>query len=294
MSEALTYKIDTFEGPLDLLLSLIAKNKMEIADIRITVIFEQYMAYLDRMKQMDMEIAGEFIVMASELMLIKSRMLLPKPEDPDAEDPRARLAAALLAYRQAKEAAAYLESQYACFSARYVKDEDEIPVDNGDISQHDIQLLQKALARLFSKKDKEAPPPMTGINPIIKKTVVPVSDKIRDVSRRLSMNGTTPFLSLFAEAQSKSEIVALFMAVLSLIKDGYVLLEKRLAAASEEEDALWDSVEDYRYEFYCTLNPEQAVPEDYAGLFEETGGGNPSSDETTERQLSDGQKGDTE
>ena len=193
MSEALTYKIDTFEGPLDLLLSLIAKNKMEIADIRITVIFEQYMAYLDRMKQMDMEIAGEFIVMASELMLIKSRMLLPKPEDPDAEDPRARLAAALLAYRQAKEAAAYLEGQYAYYSARYTKDEDEVPVDSGYISQHDIQLLQKALARLFSRKDKEAPPPMTGINPIIKKTVVPVSDKIRDVSHRLTVGGTTSF-----------------------------------------------------------------------------------------------------
>ncbi len=290
MSEALTYKIDTFEGPLDLLLSLIAKNKMEIADIRITVIFEQYMAYLDRMKQMDMEIAGEFIVMASELMLIKSRMLLPKPEDPDAEDPRARLAAALLAYRQAKEAAAYLEGQYACFSARYTKDEDEVPADTGYVSQHDIQLLQKALARLFSRKDKESPPPMTGINPIIKKTVVPVSDKIRDVAHRLTVGGTTPFLTLFADARSKSEIVAMFMAVLSLIKDGYVLLEKRLASASaEEEDTLWEGVEDYRYEFYCTLNPDQAVPEDYAGFYDED-----SVTDTETAEYHDSEKGDTE
>ena len=289
MSEALTYKIDTFEGPLDLLLSLIAKNKMEIADIRITVIFEQYMAYLDRMKQMDMEIAGEFIVMASELMLIKSRMLLPKPEDPDAEDPRARLAAALLAYRQAKEAAAYLEGQYAYFSARYTKDEDEIPADSGDVAQHDIQLLQRALARLFSKKDKEAPPPMTGINPIIKKTVVPVSDKIREVSGRLSLGGTMPFLALFERAESKSEIVALFMAVLSLIKDGYVLLEKRLSAISEEDEPLWDSVEAYHYEFYCTINPEQPVPEDYAGLYDD---GFVSPTESDEHH--DNQEGDAE
>ena len=113
MSDTLTYKIDTFEGPLDLLLTLIAKNKMEIADIQITVIFEQYMAHLDRMKHTDMEIAGEFIVMASELMLIKSRMLLPKPEGIEEEDPRARLEAALLAYRQAKESAAYVVGQYA-------------------------------------------------------------------------------------------------------------------------------------------------------------------------------------
>lgn len=289
MSEALTYKIDTFEGPLDLLLSLIAKNKMEIADIRITVIFEQYMAYLDRMKQMDMEIAGEFIVMASELMLIKSRMLLPKAEDPEAEDPRARLAAALLAYRQAKEAAEYLEAQYSYFSARYTKDEDEIPADTGDIAQHDIQLLQRALARLFSKKDKEAPPPMTGINPIIKKTVVPVSDKIREVSGRLSKSGTTPFLSLFERAETKSEIVALFMAVLSLIKDGYVLLEKRLSVMTEEDTALWDGVEEYRYEFYCTLNPEQPVPEDYAGLYDD---GFASPEESDEHH--DSQEGDAE
>ena len=289
MSEALTYKIDTFEGPLDLLLSLISKNKMEIADIRITVIFEQYMAYLDRMKQMDMEIAGEFIVMASELMLIKSRMLLPKSEDPNAEDPRARLAAALLAYRQAKEAAAYLETQYSYYSARYVKDEDEVPVDSGDIAQHDIQLLQKALARLFSKKDTEAPPPMTRIDPIIKKSVVPVSGKIREVAHRLTVDGTTPFLSLFEKAESKSEIVALFMAVLSLVKDGYVLLEKRLAAAVPEDEAqLWDNVDDYRYEFFCTLNPEQAVPEDYAGLYDDDGVTGTVSDENN-----DSQKGDT-
>ena len=285
MSEALTYKIDTFEGPLDLLLTLISKNKMEIADIRITVIFEQYMAYLDRMKQMDMEIAGEFIVMASELMLIKSRILLPKAEDPDAEDPRARLAAALLAYRQAKEAAAYLEAQYSYFSARYVKDEDEVPVDSGDIAQHDIQLLQKALARLFSKKDTEAPPAMTGINPIIKKTVVPVSEKIREVSHRLSTGGTMPFLSLFDRAETKSEIVALFMAVLSLVKDGYILLEKRLAAAVPEDEAeLWDNVEDYRYEFFCSINPEQAIPEEYAGLYDEDGVTGNTSGEQSDSQ----------
>ena len=87
MSETLTYKLQTdmqtFEGPLDRLLHLIAKNKMDILQIQITVIFAQYMQYLDQMRQMNMEIAGEFIVMASELMYIKSRMLLPRPEEVD-------------------------------------------------------------------------------------------------------------------------------------------------------------------------------------------------------------------
>ena len=271
MSDTLTYKIDTFEGPLDLLLTLIAKNKMEIADIQITVIFEQYMAHLDRMKHTDMEIAGEFIVMASELMLIKSRMLLPKPEGIEEEDPRARLAAALLAYRQAKEAAAYLEGQYAYYSARWTKDEDEVPADSGDIAPHDIALLQRALARLFSKKDTEAPPPMTGINPIIKKTIVPVSDKITEVTSRLTRGGTQPFLSLFDSVSSKSEIVALFIAVLSLVKDGYVLLEKRFSAQKQDGEYP-EELDEYGCEFFCTLNPENAVPEDYAGLYDDVPG----------------------
>lgn len=281
MSEALTYKTDTFEGPLDLLLSLIAKNKMEIADIRIAVIFEQYMAYLDRMKRMDMEIAGEFIVMASELMLIKSKMLLPKPEDPEEEDPRARLAAALLAYRRAKEAALYLEQQYSYYSARYVKDEDEVPADSGDIKPHDIALLQRALARLFSKKDTEAPPPMTNIQPIIKKRIVPVSEKIGTVIRCLTDRGVVPFLSLFDGAESKSEIVALFLAVLSLVKDGYVLLDKRLSSAVPEasDGTEYDEMDDFRYEFFCVLNPDTVVPEDYAGMYDDM----PDSEDIPER-----------
>ena len=84
--EQLVFKTEVFEGPLELLLALIAKNKMDILDIKISLIFDQYMEYVDLMKQMDMEVAGEFITMAAELMYIKSRMLLPKKEEE--EDPR--------------------------------------------------------------------------------------------------------------------------------------------------------------------------------------------------------------
>ncbi len=261
MTEILTYKIDTFEGPLDLLLTLIAKNKMEIADIKIAVILEQYMAYLERMKCMDMEIAGEFIVMASELMLIKSRMLLPKAEDPDEEDPRARLAAALLAYRQAKEASQYLEEQYSHYGSRYVKDEDEVPADTKAVAPHDVLLLQKALIRLFSKKDQEAPAPMTNIAPIIKKKIVPVSEKIRDVVNTLSLGGSVAFEVLFGSAQSKSEIVAIFVALLALVKDGYVLLHGGEPLLSEEDAS--DPIYDDSRVLYCSLNPENTVPDNY-------------------------------
>lgn len=152
----LTYKMESFEGPLDLLLDLIHKNKMDILDIQISVIFEQYMAHLERMRQMDMEIAGEFIVMASELMLIKSNMLLPREEETE-EDPRARLAQALLAYQQAKAAADYLAEQYGLFGGRMTKDTDEIPADT-QLENQDVRLLERTLMRLLRKKERDLTP----------------------------------------------------------------------------------------------------------------------------------------
>ena len=93
--ESVTYRLDQFEGPLDLLLTLIQKNKVSITDIPISIICDQYMEYITEAQSLDMDVASEFIVMASELMLIKSKMLLPRPEEEEA-DPRAELTDALL------------------------------------------------------------------------------------------------------------------------------------------------------------------------------------------------------
>ena len=123
--DALSYRLEIFEGPLDLLLSLIQKNKMSIDDIKINIICEQYLEYIEEAQKLDMELASEFIVMASELMLIKSKLLLPKVEEEE-EDPRAALADALLKYQQAKEAAKKMALLYPRFSGRLEKDTDEI------------------------------------------------------------------------------------------------------------------------------------------------------------------------
>ena len=125
--EQLVFKMEVFEGPLDLLLSLIAKHKMDIRDIQIAIIFDQYMEYVEEMKRMDMEIAGEFITMASELMYIKSRMLLPKQE----EDPREELVRVLMEYKTAKEVAKWLSEREDDFAGRFEKDTDEIKPDRG-------------------------------------------------------------------------------------------------------------------------------------------------------------------
>jgi len=132
MIEQLTYRLDQFEGPLDLLLTLISKNKVSITDIPIAIICDQYMEYIEQAQKMDLDIASEFIVMASELMLIKSKMILPHEEGTE-NDPRREIADALLLYQQAKLAAKELKPLYDEFSTRYVKDTDEVPPETIDL-----------------------------------------------------------------------------------------------------------------------------------------------------------------
>lgn len=224
--EQLVFKIEVYEGPLDLLLSLIAKHKMDIRDIKIALIFEQYMAYVDTMKRMDMEIAGEFITMASELMLIKSKMLLPKQE----KDPREDLVRVLMEYKAAKDAALWLSEREKDFSGRFEKDTDEVKAEKGTLSDQDVTLLTRALERLLfrmgQKKEEEVTAPIDKINPIIKRPIVPVSTKIISVLRFLHKKGSAHFDMLFESAESRSEIVAIFYATLELLKAGRVTLKK--------------------------------------------------------------------
>lgn len=224
--EQLVFKIEVYEGPLDLLLSLIAKHKMDIRDIKIALIFEQYMAYVDTMKRMDMEIAGEFITMASELMLIKSKMLLPKQE----KDPREDLVRVLMEYKAAKDAALWLSEREKDFSGRFEKDTDEVKAEKGTLSDQDVTLLTRALERLLfrmgQKKEEEVIAPIDKINPIIKRPIVPVSTKIISVLRFLHKKGSAHFDMLFESAESRSEIVAIFYATLELLKAGRVTLKK--------------------------------------------------------------------
>ena len=224
--EQLVFKIEVYEGPLDLLLSLIAKHKMDIRDIKIALIFEQYMAYVDTMKRMDMEVAGEFITMASELMLIKSKMLLPKQE----KDPREDLVRVLMEYKAAKDAALWLSEREKDFSGRFEKDTDEVKAEKGTLSDQDVTLLTRALERLLfrmgQKKEEEVTAPIDKINPIIKRPIVPVSTKIISVLRFLHKKGSAHFDMLFESAESRSEIVAILYGTREFLKAGRVTLKK--------------------------------------------------------------------
>ena len=220
--EQLTYKLEIYEGPLDLLLDLIDKNKIDIMDIPISIICDQYMQYIEQARAMDLELAGEFIVMASELLYIKSKMLLPRTE-PDEEDPRASLAEALLIYKQAKEAAELLAPMYSSYSGRMEKEEDEIKVPNELPTDLSPDLLKKALNIVSVRLREIEAAHSRNLSPLVKGTVVPVSEKIHEIVHHLKKKPAS-LLSVMRTASSRSALIATFMALLELIKERTILL----------------------------------------------------------------------
>lgn len=231
MSEdaVLTYRLDEFEGPLDLLLTLIDKNKVDIADIPIAEIFAQYMEYIEEAKKMDLEVACEFIVMASTLMVIKSKMLLPR--DPEKEsDPRLELVNALLIYQKAKEDAETLRPRYSEYSGRLAKDNEEIPAEKGFPLGLDADLLTKALTVMVNRLKQSNEVPVTMINPLIKRRVVSVEEQIGGIVEKLSLHSEASFFFLLKDAADRSELLAAFMGILELIK-----IRRILFCESDEE-----------------------------------------------------------
>ena len=225
MIDQLTYRIDQFEGPLDLLLALIQKNKVSITDIPIVMICDQYMEYIMEAEKMDLEIASEFIVMASELMLIKSKMLLPHEEGTE-NDPRREIQNAVLLHLRAKQAALEMRPLYDEYSGRYVKGTDDVPPEKGLPLDLDTELLTKALNTVLRRiKVAEAMrKPTELVNPLIKRKVVSVEEKIEEICAILEENDEASLFFLLKDADSRPELVARFMGVLELIKIRRILI----------------------------------------------------------------------
>lgn len=219
--ESPRYKLEIFEGPLDLLLSLIAKNKINIYDIPISVILEQYMEYIHQMELFNMEIASSFIVMASRLMLIKSRLLLPVQNE-DEEDPRQELVDMLLEYQRAKKTADVLHDREFTYYGRYEKPSEEIGIDPEYKLTHDVEILREALLRALARAEEEDVGAMEmeqNIERHLRATnQVSVSEKISHVLRKLEKKQKARLDSFFDEVKSRDEVVATFLALLELIK----------------------------------------------------------------------------
>ena len=225
MIETISYRLDQFEGPLDLLLTLIKKNKVNITDIPIALICDQYVEYIENAQKMDLEVASEFIVMASELMLIKSRMLLPHEEGTE-NDPRREIADALRLYQQAKWAAKELAPMYAEFGGRFVKGTDDVPPEKGLPLNLETDMLIKALNAVMRRMKiaMAERKPADLVNPLIKHHVVSVEEKIEEICMMLADKDEASLYDILSVSPDRADLVARFMGVLELIKIGRILI----------------------------------------------------------------------
>ena len=226
-TETLSYKFDVFEGPLDLLLNLIAKNKLNIYDIPIAELLEQYMAQIHEMQAADMDVASEFLEMAARLVHIKSVSLLPKKEEEAAL--KQELTGQLLEYQQCKEAAMRLRERFSLDGI--VRAQADIPADLTYKRHHKPQeLLSAYLSMLGKKKPPEPQKPEDTISKLITRRVISVASQIVFVLRSLWKKRHVSLKELFRGKNDPSERVAAFLAVLELVKD------KRLRVDGDGED----------------------------------------------------------
>ncbi|MGV8059292.1 MAG: segregation and condensation protein A [Smithellaceae bacterium] len=214
-------KLDIFEGPLDLLLYLIKKNEIDIYNIPVALITEQYLQYLKIIKSLNLDLAGEYLVMASTLIHIKSKMLLPVPDEPSddetEEDPRAELVKQLLEYKTFKEAATALEARpllerdVFTRSAPIDDDIEKLTEDEDELIEVNIFELIEAFHRLVSRIDKKE---LLEID--LEK--LSITDIINDVMEQLTREKNLTFEELLGERIDRRRIIYTFLAVLELIK----------------------------------------------------------------------------
>lgn len=240
----ITFHLEKFDGPLDLLLSLISKNKVSIIDIPIAQILEQYLEYLEKMKRFDMHISADFVAMAAQLTYIKSKMLLPRYDDEE-EDPRESLVEALLEYQRVKQAGERLGQMGEAGRDIFTK-APEAP--HGSKSKAfegnvDLSALVKAVRSIIERSERAMPPRLSKFSGIVGREKVSVNDKIAEISRLFITNAKLSLTQLVMSAKSRSDIVAVFLAVLELAKahkieiseenDDYTLTLSPLSTGSE-------------------------------------------------------------
>lgn len=220
-AEKISYKLDVFEGPLDLLLHLIEKNKLNIYDICIADLLEQYMEQINLMQEQDLDVAGEFLAMASHLVQIKSAMLLPKYEE--AEEMRKELSGQLIEYRKCKRMAAILAANISFDS--YCREPAKIKADMTYQRSHEPTYLVGAYLAAVGRGKAKIPPPKEAFSGIVARRMVSVSSKIYGVIRQLRDGRSRSYRSMFDTVTDKSELVATFLAILELIKGKRVRVE---------------------------------------------------------------------
>lgn len=220
-SAAYRVRIDLFEGPLDLLLHLIKKNEVDVANIPVAAITEQYLAYIDMLRELNLDVAGEYLVMAATLTLVKSRLLLPSPAGDDEEeaDPRADLVRQLLEYQRYREAAQHLGEAPLLGRDVFTREQSADGVEQLDDGKANVRATMWELLEAFQRVLKRAEP-----DPVHEVEAEPVSlrDCVQRVLRVLSVARSVTFDSLFDERSTRGQIIVTFLALLELMKIGAV------------------------------------------------------------------------
>src|ERR671915_120757 len=211
-------RLDNFEGPLDLLLHLIKKHELDIYDIPIALITQQYLDYIDVMQELNLDVAGEFLVMAATLIHIKSRTLLPRPdpaqEEPE-EDPREALVRRLLEHQKFKAAAELLHERETLRSAQWTRADGPIAEIAGEAPEPEIEVDLFSLITAFRavvERAKQRP------KIYLPGEQIPIEDRIEQLLGKLSETEACGFEDLFADMQSRSGMIVTFLAILEMIR----------------------------------------------------------------------------
>ena len=240
-------ELQDFEGPLDLILYLLGKNQIEIQDIPIALILDQYLDYLERRQQMDLEVASAFITMAAHLMYIKTRMLLSLED----EEAQGEVEALIQSLEERRSSETYQKVKAVAEKlgpmgefGRNIMTKNPEPVERGKvfIYHHQPEDLIRAFQAIGERSERLAPPPISNFREIVRREPYSVTDKAREIVGRLKRGGITRFLLLFRGSRSRSEVVATFLAVLELCRAHILHL------AGSQQD--------------CTVRQEREMPDD--------------------------------
>lgn len=231
LSKACTIKIQNFEGPFDLLFHLFEKNQINIYDIPINEITDQYMDYLAAMQELDLEITSEFLVMAATLLHIKSRMLLPEKKEKLEEevDPREELVMKLVQYKKYKEFSLVLKEREMQWSKVYCKFPEIIPAAPRDeILELVPEELKNVMQGLIERNKNRYNKDTSGMTQILQREKVSLKAKMREIIKALYNKASILFSELFSlKSKSRAEVVTGFLAILELSKHNKLRLEQK-------------------------------------------------------------------
>ena len=223
--EKLTFTLDNFEGPLDLLLHLIRENKLNILDIQISALLDQYLEYLERVREQDLEVAVEFVEMASRLVRIKTNLMLPRTTE-EAEESLGALTAELIEYSLCKELAELLKNRSDGMKSR-VREPLTLPAAKKTYENiHDPSELSYAYFAATRRGKNKMPPPKDAFAGIVKRPFVSVMSRAVVLMKDLMRRGKLPLATVYAEANGRSQLVATFLAVLELVKTKRIALSE--------------------------------------------------------------------